>query len=207
MRYVAEGTCVLAALVFGFSAGSKLGSAAAYRRFRAALASTGLLPGRPRPLRSVLTAGLAAAESVVALSLAFAAILAVIGSGPWVVVSLLALILACALAGLLIAGVAVLVRRGVLARCACFGGTASEPIGVVHLARNLTLLAVLLAGLLAVGLAGAGRGGPEPAAGVVMAVVAGGCGALLIARWEDLAVLVTPVSSIRASRRTRAGAS
>jgi hypothetical protein len=39
-----------------------------------------------------------------------------------------------------------------------------------------------------------------------MAVVAGGCGALLLIRWEDLAVLVTPVPSIRRSRLSRPGA-
>jgi hypothetical protein len=40
---------------------------------------------------------------------------------------------------------------------------------------------------------------PGPVAAVVMAAVGGGCLALLIIRWEDLAVLVTPVPSIRRS--------
>jgi hypothetical protein len=66
---------------------------------------------------------------------------------------------------------------------------------MVHLIRNVTLLGLVLT---AFALAWEPvRSGPFGA--VVMAVVAGGCLALLIVRWEDLAVLVTPVPSIRRS--------
>jgi len=169
MTYVVEAACVMAALVFGASAAAKLASRSAYRRYRAAMA--GLLP---RPF----TGALAAAELAVALGLGVAAI-------TGTPIASIALGAAALLTGLLIAGVAVLIRRGVRARCACFGS--SEPIGVTHLARNLTLLALVLAGL-AASLGGAGAG---QAAAVIMSVVAGGCLALFIIRWEDLAVLVT----------------
>ncbi|HET7018612.1 MAG TPA: MauE/DoxX family redox-associated membrane protein [Streptosporangiaceae bacterium] len=171
MTYVVEAACVMAALVFGASAAAKLASRNAYRRYRAAMA--GLLP-------PALAGGLAAAELAVALGLGAAAI-----TGARAPVALgAAALLTC----LLIAGVAVMIRRGVRARCACFG--TSEPIGVTHLVRNLTLLGLVLAGL-AASLSGAGT---RQAAAAVMAVVAGGCLALLIVRWEDLAVLVTPVT-------------
>ena len=190
MTYVVEAVCVMAALVFGTSAAAKLRSRSAYLRFRSAMA--GLLP---RPL----TGGLAAAELTVAVGLGAAAVATVAGGRD--LIALIALGAAALLTCLLIAGVAVLIRRGVRTRCACFGS--SEPIGVTHLVRNLTFLGLLLAGLVA-GLGGAGQAGPAAAA--VMAVVAGGCLALLIIRWEDLAVLVTPVPSIRRSAQAGRGA-
>jgi hypothetical protein len=205
MRYVVESVCVLAALVFGASAASKLGSPGAYRRFRAAMADTGLLPPR---LRAPSTAGLAGAELIAALSLGAAAVSMVTGARSLGAVVPVALGLATLLAGLLVTGVAVLVRRGVPARCACFGASVSEPIGVRHLVRNLVLLGIVLLGL-AGSLAGPGGGqaGLGPAGAVVMAAGTGGCGALLIVCWEDLAVLVTPVPAIRRSRAAGRGAS
>lgn len=185
MTYVVEAACVMAALVFGASAVAKLRSRDAYLRYRAAMA--GLLP---RPL----TGALAAAEVAVALGLGAAAIATITGARD--LFALIALGAAALLTCLLIGGVGIVIHRGVRARCACFGATSSEPIGLTHLIRNLTLLGLLLAGL-AASLDGAQAG--EPAA-IVMAVVAGACLALLIIGWEDLAVLVTPVPAIRRSR-------
>jgi hypothetical protein len=208
MTYVVEAVCVLAALVFGASAAAKLGSPGAYRRFRAAMAGTGLLPPR---LRALGIASLAGAELIAALSLGAAAVVKVTGPRSLGAVVPLALGLAALLAGVLVAGVAVLVRRGVPARCACFGASDSGPIGVPHLVRNLTLLGIVLLGLAArladLGLAGPGPTGPGPAGAVAMAAAAGGCGALLIIRWEDLAVLFTPVPAVRRSRAAGRGVS
>lgn len=188
MTYVALAILVMAALVFGASAVAKLRSRGAYRRYRAAMASTGLL--------RAAAGWLAAAEVVVAVGLGAGAVMMIspIPGGRAVAES--ALGLAAMLTFVLAAGVWVLIRRGVRAQCACFGASADEPIGAVHLVRNVTLLLLVLAGLAG----NADVAGPRPVAAVVMAVVAGGCLALMIIRWADLAVLVTPVSSIRRSR-------
>jgi hypothetical protein len=204
MTYVVQAVLVMAALVFGASAAAKLAGRAAFRRFRAAMASTGLLPRR---LGWLVAAVLAVAELLIALGLVAAVVLVIAGAPGRDAVALTALGLAALLTCALVAGVAVLIRREVRAQCACFGATDSEPIGGRHLVRNLTLLAGLLAGLAGAAGTGSGAGQAGPAAAVVMAVVAGGCGALLLIRWEDLAVLVTPVPSIRRSRLSGPGAS
>ena len=72
----------------------------------------------------------------------------------------------------LTAGVAVVIRRGTRARCACFGAGSTRPLGGAHLFRNLALLAVLAFGLASNPL---GHGHPGPA-GTLAAAAAGARG-------------------------------
>jgi hypothetical protein len=147
MTYVVQAVLVMAALVFGASAAAKLAGRAAFRRFRAAMASTGLLQGRQGRqgwlgwLGWLVTAVLAVAELLIALGLAAAVVLVIAGAPGRGAVVVTALGLAALLTCVLVAGVAVLIRREVRTQCACFGATDSEPIGGRHLVRNLTLLA------------------------------------------------------------------
>ena len=92
---------------------------------------------------------------------------------------------AAALMAVLTAGVAVAVRRGVTAPCACFGSSGRAPLGGVHLARNAYLLVVLVTGVASAGLQ---RWQPGLAA-AVLAASAGGVPALLLTRLDDVAAL------------------
>ena len=83
------------------------------------------------------------------------------------------------------AGVAVAVRRGVTAPCACFGSGSRAPLGGVHLARNAYLLAVLVTGVASAGLQ---RWQPGLAS-AGLAASAGGVSALLLTRLDDVAAL------------------
>ena len=88
--------------------------------------------------------------------------------------------------GVLTAGVAVVVRRGLAVRCACFGATAS-PLGVTHLVRNAVLLACAGAEALST------ASGANFAAGLVAAIT-GAVLAVLIVRLDDLEYLIrTPI--------------
>jgi hypothetical protein len=175
----------LAGCVFSTSAGTKLRSRPAYRAFCSGLRQTGLVPGRLLPAAAAVLAG---AEAVAAAGLLGAAALAAAGA-PWATaVAESALGTAALLISALTAGVAVVVRRGTRARCACFG-VSSSPLGRVHLARNLALVAVLGAGLVGSVLA---QGRPAPA-GAALAAGAGAIAALLFVQWEELAGLIAPI--------------
>jgi len=100
-----------------------------------------------------------------------------------------ALAAAAVLTAVLATGVVVVIRRGTRARCPCFGADSGRPLGRLHLLRNLSLLAVVGAGLAAVLLT---RGHPA-LAGMAVAAAAGALAALLFIRWEDLAELFAPI--------------
>ena len=174
-----------AVVTYGMSATAKLRSGQAYRAFRAGLAATALVS---RPLTGPVAAALAGAEAVVAGLCAAALTMTFVSrqgapAGPALTVAALAA--AAALTAVLTAGVAVAVRRGVAAPCACFGSGGRAPLSGVHLTRNACLLAVLVAGA-----AGAGieRWPPGPAA-AALAAAAGGVSALLLTRLDDLTAL------------------
>jgi Methylamine utilisation protein MauE len=182
-------TLILAACVFGASAVAKLHSRAAYRSFRAGLRETTLMPAGLLP---VTVAALPGAEAVTAAGLTAAAVL-VATAGPGAnPAAEAALTVACLLTATLAAGVAVVIRRGTQARCACFGAGSTRPLGGAHLLRNLVLLAVLAAGLASSPL---GHGHPGPA-DTIVAAAAGAVAALLFIRWEDLAELFAPIPSL-----------
>lgn len=181
----------LAGCVFAASAAAKLRSRRAYRSFRDGLHETGLVPERMLP---AATASLAVTEAVVAAGLLAAAGAASPATLPGIPALALAVLLTAALA----TGIAMVIRRGTQARCACFGTRAGRPLGRVHLARNLSLLAVTCAGLAAAPLAHS----RPPLAGTVLAAMAGAVAALLFIRWDDLAELFVPISRSMAAAST-----
>jgi hypothetical protein len=176
---------LIADFVFIASAGSKLRSRIAFRSFRAGLRATALVPEHRLP---AIAAGLAAGEAVSALLLTAAAAMVVAGATGATAMAVLALAAATLLFVVLTAGVALVLRRGISARCACFGASSGMPLGRVHALRNLTMLVLLTAGLALCPLAHR-----PPAAGAAVAVLAGVVVASLIIRWEDLATLIAPL--------------
>lgn len=187
MAELAIAALMAAVVIYGMSAVAKLRSRQAYRAFRAGLAATALVG---RPLAGSAAAALAAAEAVVtalcatALILVFSTGAGSSGAGLQGVAGV-ALGGAAALAAVLTAGVAVSVRRGVTAPCACFGSRGQQPLSGVHVTRNAFLLAIFAAG--AVGTY-AGHWPARPAA-AVLAATAGGLAALLLSRLDDLTAL------------------
>jgi hypothetical protein len=182
----------IAATVYGASAGAKLRSRRAFLSFRAGLGETALMPGRRLSLTAV---ALAAGEAAVA-GLAIAAVGTATLLPGSAAISVAALAGATLLTSVLAAGVATVMRRGTRARCACFGSGSGRPLGGVHLIRNVSLLAVIVAGLTG-GLGGLGGGlghGRPGLAGAAVAVVAGCVAGLLLARFDDLIALFTPIA-------------
>jgi hypothetical protein len=180
-------------VTFGVSARSKLG---AQREFAASLRPLRLVPkGLIRPVAAAITA----AEVTVALGLGWA-VLAGFGltpAGPAVAVA--SLIVAVCLVAVLTSGIAVAIRRGTRAPCACFGATA-QPLGRRHLVRNGILMCVLVAGLLTVTVAGIET---AEVIGAAVAFAAGAVGALFLIRFDDLVALFAPLESARPAARTR----
>src|ERR1700735_1453788 len=160
----------LAACVFGASAAAKLTSREAYRVFRDGLSATGLLP---RHLLSPAAAVLASGEALVAAGLSAAAVLIAASVPGAISLAEFALAVTALLISLLAAGVAVVIRRGTQDTCACFGPGRGRPLGPAHLVRNLSLLAVICAGLAGVPLA---HGRPAVAGGAPGGVGGGGGG-------------------------------
>jgi len=198
----------LAGSVFAASSAGKLSSRVAYRSFRDSLAGSGLIPRRAAPgvaalagaesptAAGLLAAALAGAEAATAAGLLAAAGLTAAAAPGAAWLAGAALTAAALLTALLALGVALIVRRGTRVSCACFGVPARQPLGRVHLARNLCLLAVACAGLAGVPLAH----GRPPAAAAVLAGVTGAIAALLFVRWEDLAGLFAPLPAPAARR-------
>jgi hypothetical protein len=178
---------MIAVVTYGMSAAAKLRNGQAYRAFRAGLGATALVS---RPLTGLVAAVLSAAEVAVAALCATALVMTFLsrpGAPAEPALTGAALAGAAALTTVLTAGVAVAVRRGVVAPCACFGSGGRSPLSGVHLARNACLLAVLVAGAASVGLE---PGTPSPAAAAaVLAAAAGGVSALLLTRLDDLTAL------------------
>jgi hypothetical protein len=181
---------VQVACVFGASAFAKVRSAGAYLEFRTGLSRTSLVA--PSGLRLV-AATLAAAEVTAASVLAAAALLVMTTAQPTArTVSLVGLTVALALTCVLTAGVAVVVRRGVIARCACFGASSASPLGVAHLIRNTVLLAAEVLGLAIARISASSHITP---AGTALAVLVGLVAALPLLRWEDLVALFAAMPS------------
>lgn len=178
----------LAAGVFAWSAAAKLRDHGAYRSFRDGLGEARLVPAH---LLSAIAAVLAGAELVAALLPATAVVATDLGYAYAVALGRLALTASALLTAVLAAGVAVAIRRGTRARCACFGARAGRPLGRVHLIRNLVLLVTQLSGL-AASVAGAGR---PPALAAALATTTGAVVALLFIEWDDLVELFAPLSA------------
>ena len=177
----------LAGCVFTASATAKLRGRQAHRSFRDGLGETKLIPLRLLP---TVAAVLSAAEVVIAAGLVLGAGMTVAMAEGAALLAESALAAAAVLTAVLAIGVAVVVRRGTRARCACFGSGAVRQLGRVHLARNLCLLTVICAGLAGIPLAR----GHATTAGAVLAAPAGAVAALLFIRWDDLVGLFLPIA-------------
>jgi hypothetical protein len=182
MGPVIIGALVMGSIVFGASATSKLSRPAAYRTFRSGIAGTGLVP---RNLLAQVTAALAAAEVTAAMCLAVSAIMMCVAAPDAMWAARAALLAAIALTAVLIAGVASVIRRGVSARCACFGAASGQPLGRTHLIRNVIFVSLLVGALVSTLYAT-----PIAQAVSAMAAAVGAIIALLLIRWEDLAALM-----------------
>jgi methylamine utilization protein MauE len=186
MAELVFGVLITAACVYGASAAAKLRGRRAYLAFRNGLGEASLIPQRLLPVSAGILAGCEAASSA---SLVTGAALTAAGLPGAAMLSALALGGSVLLTAALAAGVAVVIRRGIPARCACFGAASAGTLGASHLARNMSLLALLAAGL-AADQAVHGRAGP---AGIGVAAVGGIATALLLIRFDDLVTVFTPV--------------
>jgi hypothetical protein len=179
----------IVAVVYGTSGLAKLRGRTAYRSYRAGLADTSLVPGRSLPAVAAVLAGCEAALALSALAALALGAAGVNGSDA----PASALSVAAALTLVLALGVLAVLRRGRPARCACFGSSAGRPLGTIHLVRNTSILAAIVAGLAASLLSPARPSGAGTAIAIVVGVV---LGALTI-RLEDLAELFTPIAAAK----------
>jgi hypothetical protein len=190
VSYLLIGLLAVPCVVFGLSGWSKL---VAQRGFAASLRRLGLIPGRlVRPVAAAVTA----MELAVAIGLGWA-ILAGVGLAPagWTA-GLLSLVGAGLLLTVLSAGIALALRRGVRATCACFGATA-RPLGVRHLVRNALLITVVLAGITVRALTTAPTAG---IGGALVGLAGGAVGALILVRLDDLVELFRSTPTISPTR-------
>ena len=97
------------------------------------------------------------------------------------------LVAAAALLGCFTGALVLALRRGSVAPCRCFGAS-TTPIGLHHVVRNVVLIGLAAAGLIA----GAAPGDPpvEPAALAITALAVGVC-VLVTARLDDLVDVLT----------------
>jgi hypothetical protein len=162
---------VLTAVVYGTSAIAKLHSGKAYEAYREGLGGTALVPGRLLPVTAAVLAG---AETAVAV--AAAAALDVSWPAGMKVLPESALTAAALLTSVLAIGIVAVIRRGAVARCACFGSASARPLGRAQLTRNVISLAAIVTGLIACELS---SGKPAPTAGAIAAAAGGVAGLLL----------------------------
>jgi methylamine utilization protein MauE len=168
MEYIGIGAQSLLVAVFGWAAVSKL---LAFGRFRMSVAELELVPPSFGGATAALLVG---AELACAITVAVPRI-KIVGLG-----------LTTGLLLVFCGGIALLIRRGSQARCACFGRSAGL-LGRRQLIRNALLLVVAL-----VGLAAAIGDGAAQGAGVAIAVFTGLVGAALAVAFDDLAELFSP---------------
>jgi hypothetical protein len=93
-----------------------------------------------------------------------------------------------ALLSVFTAGIAAKIRAGDRMPCRCFGASTTR-LGWSHVVRNLTLLAVCIAGLAA---SAAAAGSAWHPVAVTVTLVSAAAVVLLVVRFDDLAALLTP---------------
>lgn len=174
MQYIALAGRVLIATVFLVSASTKLRSAAAFGAFRRSTRRMAILP---EPLVRPVAVLVVASEVAIVLLVAT----------PTPVTGWLGLGLAAALLAGLAAAIGSTVRRGIRTTCQCFGHSGT-PLGIVHIVRNVALVAV--AGVAAV--AGLG-GGRLELAGAVLAALAGVLLGALVTVLDDIRQVLRPL--------------
>ena len=201
MAEIVVGVQVIAACVYAASGMSKLRSRTAYHSFSAGLGNTALVP--PRLLQAV-AAVLAGGEAVIAIMVTTAIVTMMFSASAARVLSAAALATCWVLTAVLAAGVAMVVARGTIVRCACFGATSQgPPVGAAHLLRNASLLALVTAGLLDSVLASQPPAHSITLGGWVVTAAAGTVCAAFLIRWEDVAYLVAPATVAGPTSRAR----
>jgi hypothetical protein len=169
VAYLALTCHILIGLVFAVSATSKVRSGAAYRDFRAWVASLPLCAGW-------MAAALMAVEiAIVVLLVAPPTVIA----GMWL----------AALTAAVFAGETVMViRQRVRVTCHCFGQSDTR-IGVAHLVRNVLVLTVAVIGAVAA----LGRSGAVVTApGLALCVLGASFSAPFVIYFDDLVALLFP---------------
>ncbi|MFF4831361.1 MauE/DoxX family redox-associated membrane protein [Streptomyces sp. NPDC001315] len=167
MFYTAVVCRAFLGFVFLASACGKLRGRAAFGEFADGLAALRVVPaGRVRPVAMVV----AGAEAVVPVLLIVPASAAA------------GLTLAVLLLGAFTLAVGVVLWRGTVASCPCFGASRTA-FGVRHVVRNVVLTVVGAVGLATVG------GGSGRVAGVLLAALTGAVLASLIIRLDDIVAL------------------
>lgn len=185
MTELAVAVLAVAATVYGTSATAKLRSDKSYQAFKAGLAETMLIPRR----RLSLAAGaLVVAEAVVAILSGAGALSAAFRHAPGAIAEA-PLAGGALLTSLLAGGIWVVLRRGTIARCACFGPGVARELGRALLVRNLLLLTMVLAGLIGSSVWQSQASVAEVAVAAAAGVVAG----LLLVRFDDLVALFMPI--------------
>lgn len=176
MAYVEVfGRCLIG-LVFVASAWSKRPVNGQFKQFSDSLAAMRLLPAR---FVVPVAAGVVALEAAVVLLLLLP--LAAFGFA-------LAILLLAGFAG----AIFLVLRRGVQASCRCFGGSGAAPFRRHHIVRNVALIAVAGAGLVAA-LAAPAISWEAVALGAMPGAVV----ALLVTRLDDLVELFAPAPQVR----------
>jgi hypothetical protein len=181
-------------VVFGVSAATKLRRRDSYASYVAGLGESRLVAGRAL---TVTAAVLAAGEALVALCAVVAAVFLVAAHRAPAGLPMVGLAAAVVLTGILTVGVAMVLRRGTRARCACFGSSAARPLGPPHLVRNAVMLAVAIIGL-AASVAGTAD---IPVGASIVALAGGGVVGLLAVHLDELVDLFA--ASPASNRATR----
>lgn len=172
-------------IVFAVSASSKIRSAATRRAFEGSLRATGLVATR---LVGPVAVAIGMAESCIMLGLGWAVVATAAplpGGYPigFATLPATALILA-----VLSAGVALTLRRGTNARCACFG-VAERPLRGLHLVRNGVLLLVAVSALVLLVIT---RGNDVEAVGAGLGMISGAIAGAVVIRLDDVVDLFLP---------------
>lgn len=195
MVYLAVFAMVLCGLVLLVSAVGKVRGKAAYADFASSVPAFGV----PARWTSLFAAATVAAEFVITALLLPATVLAGLGSASGWWLAWAGLVFAAGLFGVLTAAVWRAVARRTGAVCRCFG-PARTVLAHRHVVRNVLLLLVTVAGVIA--LSGVdSAAGADPVAAALAAVV-GAVGAVAVVRFDDLAELFAgPVPDVRTPAR------
>lgn len=186
-------------IVFAVAASSKVASAAARRRFSASLRAAGLVAAR---LAGPVAIAIGVAEAGITLGLGWAVVTTVVPLPGGSAIGLATLAVAASVLAVLSLGVALVLRRGTNAHCACFGA-AERPLRALHLVRNGVLL---LGAASALVLRVLTRGNEVAAIGAVLGMTSGAIAGAVLIRLDDVVDLFLPSHTaepeeLRASQR------
>ncbi len=169
--------CWLLGVVFIVSAVSKLRSSTAFAAFTGSVGDMSLVPhALARPIALVVPIG----EVLAAVLLLIPA------------TTFAGAVTALVLLTVFTTAITLVLRRGRVASCRCFGAS-ERPFGSRHLVRNALLIAVALAAAAT----SASAPGPAQPAAVLLAVCTGTLGALLVVMFDELVELFAPSTAPR----------